>query len=174
MQAPTHILAGVIIKKLFDWKQHRALAFVIVAVTSIFFHGIFDKLAKMTYHRPDADFNDPFWVGYHICVLLTTIVFLYLYWSEFKWGIIFSLLPDVDWIFIHVQEIFSIEIPFYEIPHLHNALNYFLDNVFSFSHLQQLPDFRYFYWAVIPEITFIGILLLFIRFLMNRRRNVHF
>ena len=123
MQAPTHILAGVIINKLFKWKSYRGIAFVLMAVSCLLAHGLFDALAQFTYHPAEAAVTDPFWVAYHLVVALVSVVFLYLWWGDFKWGIIFSLLPDVDWLVIHGQHMAGVEIPFYNTPHLHNLLN---------------------------------------------------
>lgn len=171
MQAPTHILAGVIIKKLFDWSEYKAVAYTLIAVLAFLSHGLLDNIAKMTYHRPDADFSDPIWVAYHIAVLLTSIVLLYMYWSEYKLGIIFAILPDFDWIMIHSQHALGIDIPFYNTPHLHNALHFIFDSIPVW---QYLPDLRYQPWAAIFEVILIAVLIFIIRALDNRRRNIHF
>ncbi|MBS1612123.1 MAG: hypothetical protein JST49_04830 [Bacteroidetes bacterium] len=171
MQAPTHILAGVIIKKLFDWSEYKAVAYTLIAVLAFLSHGLLDKFAVLTYHRPDADFSDPFWVGYHIAVLLVSIVFLYMYWGEYKLGIIFAMLPDFDWIMIHGQHALHIDIPFYNTPHLHNALNFLYDLIPGWENLM---DLRYQPWAAIFEVLLIALLILIIRALDNRRRNIHF
>lgn len=121
MQAPTHILAGVLIQKAFVWKQHRRLALGLTAVCAFLSHGLLDKLARLTYHRANPDFHSPIWVGYHAALILVTLLFLYWWWKPFKWGIIFASLPDLDRVFIHAQEIFHFSIPFYRQPHLHNA-----------------------------------------------------
>ena len=86
MQAPTHILAGKIIQQLTDRRDYRFLVVALTFFLGLLFHAIFDKLARMTYHPPNADFTDYFWVFYHLLLLLTTIVFLYLYGAEAKWS----------------------------------------------------------------------------------------
>lgn len=174
MQAPTHILAGVIIKKLFEWRRFKPVAFVIIAVLAFLSHGLLDALARITYHRPDADLGNPVWVGYHLVVLLTTIVFLYMWWGGYKWAIVFALLPDIDWVFIHVQELFRVTIPFYTTPHIHNLLHLIYDNVPPFSYISQLPDNRYNPLAAFGEVLLIIGMLFTIRALDNRRRNIHF
>ncbi len=174
MQAPTHLLVGVIIQKLFDWKKYRAVSFILVAVIAFLSHGILDKLARLTYHRPDAAPTDPFWLAFHLVVLLTTITMLYVYWSTAKWGILFALLPDFDWIFIDGQAAFHVEIPFYKTPYIHNFLHLIYDNLPPFSYIDMLPDWRYNYWACLVEVALIGLLLLLIRVLFNQRRNIHF
>jgi hypothetical protein len=77
MQTPTHILAGVLIQKAFDWKQHRRLALGLTAVCAFLSHGVLDKLANLTYHRAHPDFHSQIWVGYHVAVVLVSVLFLY-------------------------------------------------------------------------------------------------
>jgi len=174
MQAPTHILAGKIIQQITDRRDFRFLIIGLMLFLGLLFHAIFDKMARMTYHPPDADFTDYFWVFYHLAVLLTTIVFLYLYGAEAKWGILFSLLPDVDWIFIHGQRLLGVDIPFYRVPHIHQLLNWVMDNIPPFTLLNLLPDYRFYYWAFITELVFVGLLLFIIHRMKHSRRNIHF
>lgn len=171
MQAPTHILAGVIIKKLFDWSEYKAVAYTLIAILAFLSHGLLDNLANMTYHRPDADFSDPVWVAYHIIILLVSIVFLYMYWTDYKLGIIFAMLPDFDWIVIHGQKILHLDLPFYDTPHIHNLLHFIYDRLILW---QYLPDLRYQPWAAVFELILIAILIFIIRAIDGRRRNIHF
>jgi hypothetical protein len=174
MQAPTHILAGKIIQQLTDRRDYQFLVVALTFFLGLLFHAIFDKLARMTYHPPNADFTDYFWVFYHLLVLLTTIVFLYLYGAEAKWGIFFSILPDLDWVFIHGQTLLGIEIPVYRVPRIHQTINWVMDNIPPFTLLNLLPDYRFFYWAISLEVAFVGVLLLIIHRIKHSRRNIHF
>ena len=63
MQTPTHMLGGVLIQKAFDWKQHRHLALGLTAACAFLSQGLLDKLANLTYHRANPDFQSPIWVG---------------------------------------------------------------------------------------------------------------
>lgn len=109
MQEPTHILAGVIIQRSVQLTcGRRAGALVLTAVAAFLSHGLLDRLANFTYHPPQADFHDPFWVVFHSCVLVTSILFLYIWWRRFKIGVTFAMLPDLDWVIIHGQKIFHI------------------------------------------------------------------
>jgi hypothetical protein len=167
MQAPTHILAGVAIQKAFEGKKPRALALAAMAVLAFLSHGVLDKLARVTYHRPDADFHNPIWVGFHVLVVIVTIIFLVLWWKPYKWGIIFASLPDVDWVFIHGQELLHIKIPFYRQPHLHHLLGLLVDHVPPFTYMDKLPNYRLQPWACVWEILLMAIFILLIRW-MNR------
>jgi hypothetical protein len=174
MQGPTHILAGVIINRLFRSRDYMVFSMLGMLVTGLFFHGLFDKLAQVTYHPANADFSDPFWVGYHTVVWLSSIAMLYIFWGEYKWGIIFSLLPDFDWIIVHGQHALGITLPVYNRPLMHDTLNLFFDNVPPFSFLNQLPDNRLNPLACVWEIALVAILILIIRMMINYRKNIHF
>jgi hypothetical protein len=158
MQAPTHILAGVCIQKAFDWKHHRRLALGLTAVCAFLSHGVLDKLANLTYHRANPDFHSAIWVGYHAALVVVTVWFLYWWWKPYKWGIIFACLPDLDWVFIHGQEIFHFRIPFYRHPHLHNLLGRILNELPGLAWLNRLPNWRHNPWAILPEVALVAVL----------------
>ena len=80
MQEPTHILAGVIIQKTCEKIPSRRMALATTAVVAFLSHGFLDNLARITFHPADPDFHSVFWVSYHTLVLLTTIVFLIIWW----------------------------------------------------------------------------------------------
>ena len=164
MQEPTHILAGVIIQKCFDGAKHRKLALGLTAAAGFLSHGLLDQLARVTYHPAKPDFQSPVWVGFHTVVLAATILFLVVWWKKFKWGILFAAVPDVDWIFIHGQEIFHFQIPFYRTPHLHNLLGFIYDKIPPFSfvthYIKLLPYNRHNPWAGLWEGLLIAALLL--------------
>ncbi len=174
MQGPTHILTGVIIYRLFKWRNYSVIGLVITFILCFLLHGFFDKLAIVTYHPPTADFNDPFWLVYHIITWLASIVLIYVFWQDYKWGIVFSLLPDLDWVFINGQNLLHITIPFYRKPWMHEALNYIFDNTVPFNYLNYLPDNRLNPWACIWELLIIACLSLLLRTLFKYRKNIHF
>lgn len=174
MQVPTHILAGVIVQKLFQQKESSVASITITAVTAFLLHGLWDKLALLTYCPPEADFNDFFWLFYHVVILLVSVAFLYVWGNEYRWGVFFSLLPDADWLFVHGQKIAGTEIPFYNTPHLHNFLNNLYDSVVPFNYLSQLPDWRFYPVAILAELLFGLVLYGIIGQLMKQRRNIHF
>ncbi len=167
MQEPTHILAGVAIQKAFAGVKPRPLALGLTAIVAFLSHGILDKLANVTYHPPQADFHSPFWVCFHLAVVLATIAFLYYWWREYRWGITFAVLPDVDWVFIHGQEIFHFRIPWYRQPHLHHLLQRMLEWT-PFAYLDRLPSNRHNPWGCLWEILLILALLMVIRFLPKK------
>lgn len=172
MQEPTHILAGVIIQKSFTWIKYRVVALAVIAVLAFLSHGLLDKIANVTYHPANADFHDPFWVSYHAMILALTVLFLYVFWKRFKWGIFFAMLPDVDWIFIHGQEIFHIRIPWYRQPHLHHFLHWLYAQVPALAFLDHLPNNRHNPWACLWEVLLVVGMLLVIRLQTKKESSV--
>jgi hypothetical protein len=168
MQEPTHILAGVIIQRSFEPIRPRALALGLTAVCAFLSHGLLDRLANATYHPPVADFKSPFWVCFHSGVLIFTIVFLYIWWRRYKWGIFFAALPDLDWVFIHGQSLFHIRLPFYQKPLMHNFLHLIFDETPPFSYLR-VPNHRHKPWACLWEVALILIMLLAIHLLKKKK-----
>ena len=174
MQEPTHILTGVLIQKSFGGIKPRGVALGLTATLAFLSHGFLDELARVTFHPAKPDFHSPFWVTYHSAVLLTTILFVYYWWKKYKWGIAFAALPDLDWIFIHGQEIFHISIPFYRQPHLHDLLHVIYHQIPPFSWvtalLNRLPNERHNPWACLCEVILVVLLLLMLRLMTMAER----
>jgi hypothetical protein len=168
MQEPTHILAGVIIQRSFESVKPRSLALGLTAVCAFLSHGLLDRLANATYHPPNADFHNTFWVCFHSGVVVCTIFFLFVYWRRFKWGIFFAALPDLDWVFIHGHAIFHIRLPFYQKPLMHNLLHKVFDEMPPFSYLK-IPSHRHNPWASLWEVSLVLAMLIVIHFLTKGR-----
>lgn len=174
MQGPTHILAGVIINRLFKWRNYQPVGLALAFVFCLFIDGLFYKLALITYHPPKPDITDPFWLIYEIAMCLVALVLIYVFWRDYKWGIIFVLLPYADWIFIYTQKLLGFSIPLYQRPWIHEGLSYVFDNTVPFNYLNYLPDNRQNPLACIWEILIFGGLVLLLRYLLTYRKNIHF
>ncbi len=163
MQAPTHILVGVLIQKGFESKKHPRVALVLTAICAFLSHGILDKLANLTYHRAKPDFHSFIWVTYHAALVVVTILFLYWWWKPYKWGIIFACLPDLDWVFIHGQAILGIKLPFYREAHLHHLVGGIIHQMPFLSWLDKLPNYRNNPWAILPEVAVVATIVILLR-----------
>jgi hypothetical protein len=163
MQAPTHILAGVLIQKAFESKKYPKAGLALTAVCAFLSHGILDKLADLTYHRAQPDFQSAIWVGYHLALIGVTVLFLYWWWKPYKWGIIFACLPDLDWVFIHGQKLLHVHLSFYSEPHLHHLLRWILRQAPGFQLLDHLPNFRNNPWAILPEAAVVFVVAIALR-----------
>lgn len=162
MQGTTHVVVGVIIEDAFRKVKNRVLRFVLIAATALLCHSIFDRIARLTFHPPDADFSDSFWVGFCIFALVSFVVSLYFFGKKYSTGIVFSLLPDFDWVIIHSSKILDINLPFYQKPHIHNFIHYIIDHTPPFSFLQYLPNYTAYYRGALVELLIISVFLYFI------------
>ena len=174
MQEPTHILTGIIIQRSCAHLKPRGVALGLTAATAFLSHGFLDELSRVTYHPAKADFHSVVWVCYHSTILLTTIAFLWLWWRKFKWGIFFAALPDLDWVFIHGQQLLHVSLPFYQQPHLHNLLHIVYHQIPPFAWvtalLVRLPYNRENPWACLWEALLVATLLLVIRLMTMAER----
>lgn len=174
LQAPTHILASLVIRESFRWRYYGFFSFLLTAVVAFLSHGFLDKLARLTYHPSQAALTDIFWMGFHTMVVLVTLVLLYLFGKKYFWAIFFSVLPDIDWLILHTANALGKEVVFYKTPHFHNALNWMMEHTIPFCYLDNLLDFRLIPIAFLVELLLCGLLWQIYKFLTNRRRNIHF
>lgn len=171
MQGPTHLAMGILVQKTMKKVQVRSiyLYYFFVAFIAILSHGILDKLARFTYHPPMPLPEDEFWVSYHSIIVFLTIFIFYKMWKGYKIGLVFSILPDFDWIVLHLSNIFSIQIPFYKEPLLHEFFFSFLDWLPPFSFLLSLPNWNLERLAVITEF---GVLAFICILIMGKRKKL--
>ncbi|MHA1646827.1 MAG: hypothetical protein ACTSVU_08535 [Promethearchaeota archaeon] len=152
MQAPTHFLTGIIIAKLVDlcFPELNQIYFVIiVAILAVGSHFLIDALAKMTYHPPEADWHDKFWVIYHVgFVYLPSLICIIIFFIPYWWVMIFSTLPDIiDW--------YTARAIFHKGPYVHPIIDKFRTKFFSW-----VPDFRHRKWSVSVEFGLLGVLII--------------
>jgi hypothetical protein len=159
MQGPTHLVTGVLIQKALRKVRFLPLQYFLVAFLAIISHGILDRLTRFTYHSPNPLIGDWFWISYHVTIVfLTTYIFIR-YWRKYKVGLIFSVLPDFDWVVIHSSNFFSFQIPFWKEAILHKFFFSFLDSLPPFIFLNNLPDWGLKRKGVILEFAILAILI---------------
>ncbi len=171
MQGATHVLVGISLEKIFNKKRMKPMArFVVIAVLGLFLHSVFDRIARITYHPPDARYHDPFWVGWHLVIYSLTIYMLVKYWRHYPIGITFSILPDFDWVILHGSKALLGHHPsWYQEGHIHRLLHTITDHIPPFSLLHtHLPDNTDGKLGIVWEILLIVGLVLFIRWLDKR------
>jgi len=101
LETITHNLVGIVIQIL----CFRFLIFPWNLIWTIFFafisHIFVDGIAIITYHTPDAQKGDKFWLVWHYIIygvsLLSIIIFIIPYWL----GMIFANIIDIwDWLIL--------------------------------------------------------------------------
>jgi hypothetical protein len=127
MQAPTHLLTGVLLQRICDNIPHPFVRVVATVSLGVLSHGILDRIARLTYHPPDAQWHDSFWVAYHASLVIVTIHSLRKYWREYWLGILSALAPDVDWLVLHSTQLLSFSVPFFSKAKFHEVVYVVVD-----------------------------------------------
>jgi hypothetical protein len=158
MQAPTHILTGILLLVIFQAIFPTAplwLQIVVVLPLSFASHFILDASSIITYHPPEADWKDWFWVSYHLLIYIGSIVILVFFLVDYWWVIIAANLVDiVDWLIL--RAIFKKE------PLLHKGADKLRNFLFK-----QTPNWNHKRWTIIIEIVIVGVLLASVLLLTN-------
>lgn len=165
MQGPTHLVTGILIQKTLRKIQPLPFQYFLVAFFCIVSHGILDKSASITYHPPKPLTRDWFWICSHLFIALLTVYICLTYWGKYKFALVFSVLPDFDWILLQGSKLFPFQISFLRKPILHRFFFSFFDSVLPFKLLNTLPDWNLQKKGVILEFCFFCILVILIYFI---------
>ena len=84
MQAVMHFIVGIL---LFHAIENLVIAFIVIFLS----HYVVDILVKVTYHPKDPQPQSKFWVGYHIFLLILTIIAAILFIRVF-WVMLVSMI----------------------------------------------------------------------------------
>ena len=163
MQGPTHMATGILIQKAMKRVRPDPLRYGLVAVLAFLSHGLLDKLATCTYHPGKPLVEDWFWNSYHILIAVLTVLIFVRYWKRYKLGLLFSVLPDLDWAVIHCSSFFSIQIPFWREPILHKLVQNLVRLLFPpIKFLDSLPNWGLVRKAALIECSLLAALFVFI------------
>lgn len=169
MQAPTHLISGVVIDKL-SGKSKLPIWCTKILTPSLSFlsHGLLDALSRLTYHPPHLQPDDRFWSIYHHKILpLATGAIMIKHWKQHKLAMLFSILPDVDWIIRAIRQRYPRIAPFWNQPILNNGLNKLVTTLPFLDKIETLPNWKHRKKAALVE-TGLFIALVGIAHLLNR------
>lgn len=158
MQGPTHLIMGIAIQKSMAKVRRLPLQYFLVIFSAIVSHGILDRFARLTYHPPTPLTGDWFWTSYHLIIAFLTILIFVKYWGKYKLGLIFSVIPDLDWVVLHSANLLSVEIPLWKGPVLHQFFFSFMVSTPPFRFLNYLPDWSLERGAAIVELVLLIVL----------------
>ena len=163
MQNVTHLASGILIQKATARVQDASLRRLLVASLGLLSHGVLDKLARMTYHPPDPQPDDPFWVTYHKTLYTASVLVLIAGYRSYKQGMFWASAPDLDWVVRWVSRRLPADAPLWEEPILHKTLHRLIDSLPGLSLLNHLPDWRSKKKGALVEITLLATLAMLIR-----------
>jgi hypothetical protein len=160
MQLITHLLVGVIIQILCFKSFIMPLNLLLTIVFAFLSHFIVDAFATITYHTPEPQKGDIFWLSWQIFTYgsgIIPIIFLFPYVI----GMVFANFVDiVDWLILRPLERKRNENATYNWKK-----NFFFHNIIDKIRkktLFWLPNWNYKKYAVIPEIIIIAGLIVLI------------
>jgi hypothetical protein len=162
MQLITHLLVGVIIQILCFKYLIFPLNLLLTIVFAFLSHFIVDIFSKITYHTPEPQRGDKFWLSWQILTYgsgIIALIFLYPYII----GMLFANFVDIiDWLILrpldkkrNKDKLIDYKNNYY----FHKIIDKIREKLFFW-----LPNWNYNKYAVIPEITIIislGILIFY-------------
>jgi hypothetical protein len=170
MQLSTHLITAVMIDKLIDRTGlNGPVKPMVVAVSCFLSHGILDKMAKATYHPPDP-LPTRFWEVYHHKILpQITRAVVAVYGPKHWFAMLFSALPDLDWIVRDWSKKNNRKVPGYDGPIMNEGLGKFLDRVPVINQLNKLPDLRFEEKGALVELGLVAVIFTLIQLLSIRK-----
>jgi hypothetical protein len=170
MQLPTHLITAVMIDKLVSKASLPPQTSVpLVAGACFLSHGILDKMATATYHPPDP-LDNRFWKTYHHQVLpAITRTVLVIYGPKHWFAMLFSALPDLDWVVRGLSRKYHRTFLGWDRPFLNEGLHDFFDRVPLINLLNRLPDLRYQPKGVLVELGLVASMVILIQMLDRKK-----
>ena len=159
MQTPTHILIGALVQKTVERYAPQPLVPWASAPLALLSHGVIDKLARFTYHPPEAQLDDPFWRAFHAAVLAGSVILFRRYGRRFRWGVYGATAQDLEWVAAHLARAIRPGTDLFGEWSPHRLVSRALDRVPIVRALERLPRWTHRKEAALIEIALIGLAL---------------
>lgn len=155
MQSPTHFLTGILIYNLFRLIPGLSpwIYIPLTVILAIASHALLDCVAIMTYHPPEPQKQDKFWVIYHVLIYLTTFAMVLTAiiihdLRNYLWVMVASILPDIiDW--------YTLRPIFKKGPVIHPTIDRIRNTLFFW-----IPKWNMKKWTVVFEFGLVAILVI--------------
>lgn len=167
MQAYTHFLTGILVQLacflliplLLLYTPIYSIWPIIAVILTLIFgflsHAPIDAFAKVTYHPPEALWDDWFWKIYHLITLIAAVLIAISFWP-FLLGMFAACIIDImDWGVRELRKIPALHLEWYDRPILHE----FFCNPIRERLLGFLPNWNQKRKGIIPEIILNGLFL---------------
>jgi hypothetical protein len=157
----THLLAGILIQilcfKFFQSPLNCLLTFVFAFLS----HFILDSFTNITYHTPDPQKGNKFWVFWRIFDYSGTAIISIMFFFPYVLGMLFANLMDVvDWVIL--RPIYRKKVGEDEFSWNKDFIFHSLITKFRNKLLFWLPNWRFKKYGIIPELIIISGFLIFI------------
>jgi hypothetical protein len=155
MQTPTHILIGALIQRAVEKRVPRQLVPWASTPLALLSHGLLDKLARFTYHPPEAQWRDPFWCAFHAAVLAGSAALLRRYAQRYRWGVRFAVAQDLEWAAAHLARAIRPGTDLFGAASPHRVVSEALDRVPGVRALERWPRWTHRREAALVEVALI-------------------
>jgi hypothetical protein len=159
MQTPTHIVIGALIQQTLEKRVPRELVPWASSPLALLSHGMLDKLARLTYHPPEARWRDPFWCAFHGAVLAGSVALFRRYGRRYAWGVRFAVAQDLEWVAAHGARTLKPGTELFGDWSPHQIVSRALDRVPGVRALSRLPRWTHRREAALMEVALIGLAL---------------
>ena len=170
MQAPTHILTGVLIQQSARPIPSPALRYGAIVAAGPISHVLLDRVARLTYHPPDPQPRDWFWLGYHALTFGAAAHLVRTRWASHKTGILAAALPDLDWALVWASRLLPRRRRTARPDRLHHYALRVAETVPGVRSLARLPNWTHRRGGSILEVALCGGLLALGRGRRSRRQ----
>ncbi|MBA3470420.1 MAG: hypothetical protein H0T53_12345 [Herpetosiphonaceae bacterium] len=158
MQAPTHILTGILIQKAVRPIKSRSVrtgAIVALGATS---HLLLDKFARLTYHPADAMPRDGFWLAHYTLTMTSAGVLVGKHRRDYKTAMLAAVIPDFDWVLVWGLKLLPFRRKQPDMPILHAYGDRMIEKIPAVRSLRRLPDWKLVRWSTALEVLLCGVL----------------
>jgi hypothetical protein len=165
MIAITHLLAGILIQILSFKFFEFPINFLFTILFAFLSHFILDAIVNITYHTPDPQKGDKFWLFWRVFDLSGTAIISIIFFFPYVLGMLFANMMDIiDWLIlrpIYRKKVGQEEFDWNKNLGFHDLIAKFREKL-----LFWLPNWRYKKYGIITELIIISGFLIFIIILL--------
>lgn len=171
MLPPSYIASGVFLQKAFSWRYNKLIAIIGFLLSAVLLHAIIDKIVSVVFDGVNYSIHDIIFVFFLVVMLLYSVVLIYIFGKKYWIGILFLLLPEIEYLWWLPAEWMNKEIIFYKRPYIHDAFNYMMDNTIPFHYLNNLASTNILLFYIAFELALPLIILGAYYILVNTRKR---
>ncbi len=158
MQAPTHILTGILIQKTVRPIKSASVRTGTIITLGAASHLLLDKFARLTYHPADPMPRDGFWLAHYTLTLASAGVLVGKHRKEYKTGMLAAVIPDFDWVLVWGLKLLPWRRQQPASTLLHTYGDRMIEKVPAIRALRRLPDWKLVRWSTALELLLCGVL----------------
>ena len=158
MQAPTHILTGILIQKTARNIKSPSVRTGTIITLGAASHLLLDKFARLTYHPADPLPRDGFWLAHYTLTMTSAGILVGTHRKGYKTGMLAAVIPDFDWVLVWGLKLLPFRRKGPSSAPLHHYGYRVIEKVPAVRVLKRLPNWNLARWTTILEVLLCGVL----------------